>query len=45
MASTHEFEGWIDEVAIFARGLSADEVAAMFQAGNSDSPRIGKGGD
>ena len=29
-----EFQGLIDEVAIFARALSADEVAMMFQAGS-----------
>ena len=26
--------GWIDEVAIFSRALSAEEVAAMYDAGN-----------
>ncbi len=30
------FHGWIDEVAIFDRALSADEIQKMFQAG---SPR------
>ena len=29
-----EFYGWIDEVAILARALSADEIAAMFAAGD-----------
>ena len=29
-----EFQGLIDEVAVFARVLSADEVAAMFEAGS-----------
>jgi hypothetical protein len=29
----HQLEGWIDEVAIFSRALSADEVAAMFDSG------------
>ena len=29
-----EFWGAIDEVAFFARALSADEIAAMFPAGN-----------
>lgn len=28
-----EFQGLIDEVAIFARSLSADEIAAMYKAG------------
>jgi hypothetical protein len=30
-----EFQGLIDEVAIFARSLSADEVATMYKAGSS----------
>jgi hypothetical protein len=29
-----ELEGRIDEVAILARALSIEEVAAMFEAGN-----------
>ena len=33
-----EFQGWIDEVAIFARALSAAEAAAMFSAGSPGSP-------
>ena len=33
-----EFYGQIDEVAIFARALLADEVAAMFAAGSPDNP-------
>lgn len=31
--TAREFDGLIDEVAIFSRSLSADEVAAMFRAG------------
>ena len=42
-----ELSGLIDEVAILARALSADEVMAMFQAGNparkvSTEPSKGK---
>jgi hypothetical protein len=33
-----EFQGHIDEVAILARALSADEVAAMFEAGSPANP-------
>jgi hypothetical protein len=29
-----EFQGWIDEVAIFGRALSAGEVRKMFEAGD-----------
>jgi hypothetical protein len=29
-----EFQGWIDEVAIMARALSAEEAATIFNAGN-----------
>ena len=31
-----ELRGWIDEVAIFRRGLSAEEAAAMFKEGSPD---------
>ena len=33
-----ELSGFIDEVALFARALSANEVEAMFQAGNPARP-------
>jgi hypothetical protein len=33
-----EFRGVIDEVAIFSRALSADEVARMFDKGNPELP-------
>jgi hypothetical protein len=32
-----EFFGWIDEIAVFSRAMSAKEVAAMFQAGNPEN--------
>jgi hypothetical protein len=32
--SWDEFSGWIDEVAIFSRAMSAGEVALMFEAGD-----------
>ncbi len=35
---SREFQGLIDEAAFFAAALSADEVAAMFQAGDPDHP-------
>jgi hypothetical protein len=34
MSPHGEFQGWIDEVAIFSRALSAGQVAAMFEAGS-----------
>jgi hypothetical protein len=34
-----EFEGLIDEAAMFSRALSAAEVTAMFEAGNPDQDR------
>ena len=40
-ASRCEFWGAIDEVAFFARALSADEIAAMFPAGNPARPTEG----
>jgi hypothetical protein len=33
-----EFEGRIDEVAILARAVSVEEIAAMFKAGNPANP-------
>ena len=42
METTYEIQGWIDEVAIFARALSPDEVTAMFHAGNPSDPQLGK---
>jgi hypothetical protein len=33
-SGNREFSGLIDEVAIFSRALSAEEIAAMFAAGN-----------
>ncbi len=39
-----EFQGMIDEVAIFSRALSAGEIAAMFQVSNSaNSPKKKRG--
>jgi hypothetical protein len=32
--SGYDFSGWLDEVAMFSRALSTEEVMAMFQAGN-----------
>ncbi len=32
-----EFSGWIDEVAILSRALTADEVKAAFEAGNPNN--------
>jgi hypothetical protein len=34
--SNQEFNGLIDEVAIFARAMSADDIKAMFQAGKPE---------
>jgi hypothetical protein len=36
-AISQEFNGYIDEVAIFARALSPDNVTKMYQAGNPNS--------
>ena len=33
-----EFQGWIDEVAFFARALSGNEIEQMFKAGNAINP-------
>ena len=38
LCPNREFEGLIDEVAIFARALSIEEIAAMFEAGNPANP-------
>jgi hypothetical protein len=43
----HEFRNWIDEVAILSRALSAEEVTAIFAAGNpaaDDTHQKPKGG-
>ena len=40
----HEFDGFIDEVAIFARALSPAEVVEMFQAGSPTSTATARGG-
>ena len=37
-----EFGGLIDEAAIFARALSAEEIQKMFEAGNPAGPRSGE---
>ena len=41
---TGEFRGLIDEVAIFSRACSAEEVAAMFQAGSPTNTAMSQPG-